>query len=217
MQFARKLILLAVLGAATLAVTAAAASAQIEVTQEVIDNYHCPELFQGFEHVVTGGCIVEFDSTGDVELYANVPGIGVVQLSNCKMLTEATVAEDGTGYIVGTTFLGPPPPGFPCTRTACDEAAPDHQELLWPLSFEENGGGESLEMTLCLRPSANAEGAGHMPCTVHLDVTDLGAHEMRIGEFGSIQAHCEPGLPFDVWLTNAEFRYGGATRIELAH
>lgn len=80
-------------------------------------------------------------------------------------------------------------------------------------------------MTFCLRPTGTEEGQGNTPCTVHLEVADLGNHEIEIGHTvpGGFESHCEPGLPFEVWIEDAHFRYeaesqkGQEGRIEIIH
>lgn len=216
MLLARRVILLAAIGAATFAMTASAASAQIEVLHE--DGEHC-EPVELLQHLATGGCFVELKSTGEVPLYANLPGVGVVALSNCEWHLLARIGEDGAGWVFWARLTGHPAPSVPCLREPCDEFPPSHVELMWPLQIEESNGQATLELTYCTRHLSTPEGEGHIACRLHIPVSDLGNHEIELGtEGGSVESHCEPGLPFDVWVTNAHFRYEvDSDRIEIVH
>ena len=192
------------------------AAAQVEVSSE--SGPHCNAIQVTGPHAAIGGCRVEFQSTGEVPLYADVPGMGVVELSNCEMHLDTRIGEDGAGYVTRALLTGHPEPSTPCTRAPCDEAATSHQELLWPISFEEEPGELSVEVVVCLRPSALAEGSTGTFCTLHLPVTELGSHDYEIGQAGSFHSHCEPGLPFDVWFQNAHFTYeDGTDTVEIVH
>lgn len=218
MCLTRKLVLITAMAVVALAVTAGSASAQYEVVDEATFE-HCSAVTFPVEHEAVGGCRVEFQSTGEVPFFVNVPGAGVVQLFNCEWHLEARIGEVGEGYVTQATLTSHPAPSFPCTRTPCDEPAPDHSELAWPIQIEEAAGAETLEMAYCLRPINSAEGADHFSCTVHLELTDLGSHDVEIGHPGEAEAHCEAGLPFDVWLQNAHFLYEDTMgeRIEVIH
>lgn len=218
MRLARKLFLLAAMAIAALAMTASTASAQIvELSEEGGD--HCPAVVKNV-HDVTGGCHIEFESENEVPLVANVPGVGVVTLSNCEVHIEARVGEDGEGWVTQALLTGHPAPSVPCTRTPCDEAAPSHVELPWEIHIEEDGPGlEFADVRFCLRPVANDEGVGNSFCTVHLPISDNGNHDYEIGD--NADAHCEPGdFPFDVWIETPHFQYEeGSTepKIEIVH
>lgn len=206
MRLARKLVLFAVMALMTLAMTASTASAQIEVLDEETDE-HCSEVTLGEAHSVIGGCHIEYQSTGEIPFFTNIPGTGIVQLWSCEFHFEARLDESGAGYVSRAVLTSPPQPSFPCPRTPCDE--PTHEELPWPMHLEEVAGEETLELTLCLRPIEGPyepEGQGNTPCTVHFEVEDLGGHNYEIGHPGEAEAHCEPGgWPFDVWFENAHF------------
>lgn len=46
---------------------------------------HCSAIQISAPHTVTGGCRVEFDSSGEVSLWGSVPGVGTVQVSNYEI------------------------------------------------------------------------------------------------------------------------------------
>ena len=218
MRSARKLFLVAAMAIAALAMTAGPASAQVEVLEE--GNEHCPAVVVESAHVVHGGCHFEFESTGEVPFFAFVPGVGTVQLFNCEFHLEARIGEDGAGYITQAVMTSHPAPSFPCTRTPCDEAAPSHEEFLWPIQINEVSGQESIEVTFCLRPVTGSEGESNTPCEVHLPDADLGNHDYELGAAGSTQYHCEVAPGIDVWIENAHFVYEEGSdeeKIEIVH
>ena len=214
MRLARKLFLLAAMAVAALAVGAGAANAQVEVIDEP-SGEHCGAVTTLTAHTAVGGCLVEFESTGAVPLHAYIPG--KVTLFDCSWHLEARIGENGTGYVTQAKLTNTTPGS--CPRTPCDEAAPSHAELLWPFVLNESAGQESLELTFCLRPLTfpDVEGQGNTPCTVHLEVTDLGNHDYEIGHSPS-ESFCEPGLPFPVSLESLHFLYEeGSDKIEIIH
>ena len=216
MRLARKLFLLAAMAIAALAMTASTASAQIvELSEEGGD--HCPAVVKNV-HDVTGGCHIEFESENEVPLVANVPGVGVVTLSNCEVHIEARVGEDGEGWVTQALLTGHPAPSVPCTRTPCDEAAPSHVELPWEIHIEEDGPGlDFADVRFCLRPVANDEGVGNSFCTVHLPISDNGNHDYEIGHTPS-EDFCELSAPVPISIESAHFLYEeGSDKIEILH
>ena len=216
MRLARKLFLLAAMAITALAMTAGTANAQIEVLDEPTGE-HCGTVTTPTAHTAAGGCLVEFQSEEEIPLHAYIPG--KVTLSDCEVHITARIGEDGEGYVTKALLTEEPGSDVPCTRTPCDEAEPSHAELLWPIHLREAAGEESIEATFCLRPitDPDVEGQGNTPCTVHLEVTDLGNHDYEIGHSPS-ESFCEPGLPFPVSLESLHFLYEeGSDKIEIIH
>lgn len=202
-----------------LAISATTASAQVELLEE--DGGHCPAVTK-IGHHVEGGCVVEYQSTGEVVMFAHVPGIGPVQLTNCELHFEARVGEGGEGWVTQSTVTSHPSPSFPCTRTACDEAGDSNDpHAVIPAEFVilETGGVESGELRFCFRPTSNPEGVGGAFCTMHATGSDTGNHGFELGD-PETETHCEPGdIPFDVWVTNSHFvvEEGPSSNVELVH
>ncbi len=205
MRLARYLFIFMAMAFAALALTAATATAQIEFLDEETDQ-HCPALVV-VEHSVGGGCHVEYESEGHIPLVAYIPG--PVVISNCNVHLEARIGEDGAGYITQALLTNEPvPPNPPCTREPCDEPAPGHEDLLWPLQLEENGPGqESIETEFCLRVANSAggvEGGASARCEVHLPFTHVLSHDHELGDDAEYFCEVSP-IPAPVSIQRVHF------------
>lgn len=181
MRIARKLFMVAVLTAATMAFGASSASA-VEVQS---GGEHCDPVTVMPGHVVEGGCRVEAVSERETQVQAFVSGVGFVTISTCEDHFEAAIGEDGTGYLYEATtteHAGPP-----CTRAQCDEA--DHAEIPWPIALYAT---TEMEVTFCLRTKSAEEGAPGTFCHTNIAVTPnnaTGAHEFSAD--GVLHGSCE--------------------------
>ncbi len=179
MRLARKLFLLVAMAFAALAMTAGAASAQVEVLEE--DGGHCSAVAVGVGHAVTGGCDVEYTTEHHIPLVAYTPAPVIV--SNCNVHLSAQIGETGAGVVNVAVFtaetVNPPVPG--CTRAPCDEAT--GQMLPWPVQILETGPStERLEATFCLRTIPSGPGGPGTYCEVHLPFSQVGNHNHEVGD-----------------------------------
>ena len=214
MCLARTLFLLTAMAAAALAVAGGTANAQREVSDEG-SGEHCPPSTVASAHTADGGCVVELQSEGGIPLHGYVPG--KVTVFSCEWHLTARIGDDGEGYVTQALLFQDASSQIPCTRTPCDEPTPSHEEIPWPIDINEAGGEESLELTFCMRPVFDAEGSGALPCTVHLEVTDLGNHDYEIGHTPS-EDFCELSAPVPISIESAHFLYEeGSDKIEILH
>lgn len=199
MLVVHKALLITALAVATAILLTPSAFAQ---TVEVVDEataQHCADV-TATDHVVSGGCIVQIadETTTTTDFYTHIPGIGEVVFSECTVALDVHVGEDGLGFIGDQAFGGED-----CVLMPCDEAAPSHVNLEWPLTLMELGGGsEVLTHTFCVRNSESVEGEGLVRCTVHLTVTQT-AHSQ---ELSADQRPCHENLATEVsahWETEA--------------
>ncbi len=184
MRLVHRLFLLATVALAAFALSATHANAQIEVFNEATDEHCGAVVVDG--HEANGGCHVEYLAEEHISFVAHPP-TGPVVLLNCNWHLEAQIGEDGSGYVTHALLTDEVPPSSPpCTRTPCDEAAPSHEDLLWPLQIEENSPGqESLELEFCIR-TANAfggvEGGTQSRCEVHFPFTSDAGHNHEMAD-----------------------------------
>jgi hypothetical protein len=178
---------------AALAMTASTASAQIEVSNEVTAE-HCSTVTLEANHVVNGGCHVDFVSPPgtDIPIHAYIPNKTTV--FSCEWSIEGQIGENGEGYVTHA-ILSPPHSGaVPCPRTACDEPGPSHATIPWPFHIREHGpADEEAEMTFCIRDISAPEGTAGVECEVHLEFTDLGDHQYELGH--ATETFCENNTP----------------------
>lgn len=188
MLLRRKSLLLGATALAALTMTAGQASAQIEVVGES-GGSHCPQVTISVHHV-EGGCHLRFRSTVDVTLHAHTPQ--KVTFSSCELILDGRIGEDGEGFVT-QAILDPPHSGpTPCTRAACDEAAPSHALVPWPFHLGGYGTANAeLEMELCLRTSASGEGGSGNWCHLVLDLADHGGHLLELGGLDSLGGPAE--------------------------
>jgi hypothetical protein len=171
-----RLVVLVCAGAiALLGSGAAGASAE---TVEVLDEasgVHCPSVAVGADHVITGGCPIHFIADNGQQTFKHQATGGEVVTSSCTSSFTARINEDGLGYIGSITYVG-----TGCTIAACDEPAPSHRNLEWPIALVETGPSAlALLMTLCIRPGPVGEGELNTNCTLLLPVTQTG-HGLEI-------------------------------------
>jgi hypothetical protein len=168
MRIARKLFMVAILTAATMAFGASSASA-VEVSDAA---GHCTEATLEV-HEVDGGCRIEAVSERETEVQAFVSGVGFVTISSCEDHFEAAISEDGHGYLYNATTTAHPP--ILCTRTQCDEV--DGTKIPWEVQLTST---TNMEITFCLRTISGGPGAAGTPCHTDIRVTPnnaTGAHE----------------------------------------
>lgn len=196
---------------------AAAYGQSVELVDES-SGLHCSNIVEEANHDVSSGCEVLANSFGDFTTIDHSSGISEVITTQCESELEISIHENGTGYIdtSDTTIHTSPPPSFsPCPFTACDEAAPNHSELEWPISgiFEHGGSREKMLMTFCLRVAPFAEGSFNAACTIMVDGTqDPTTHVITFGA-NSAPCHEDPTDELSgTWITN-----GYHDEIELVH
>ncbi len=196
MRLARKLFLLATTTLAVLALTATAnAQGPVDVFNEETDIL-CTAVNVDSDHNATNGCHVEYEAEEHIPLVAHTP-TGQVILSSCNVHLEARISGTGGGFVTQMALTDENPPANPpCTRTPCDEAAPSHKDLLWPLQIEENAAGqESVEVEFCLRTAngfGGVEGGTQSRCRVHLPFTSDVDHNHEIGTGGEYFCEVSP-------------------------
>lgn len=209
MFLVRKLFPLATTVIAALAFTASTASAQLEVHAEDQPVEECGTVTIDGAHHVEGGCRIEYESTEDISLVGYFPQPTI--LFNCLWHLEAQIGENGAGYITEAELTDEPDPPVPsCVRQACDEAAPIHETLAWPIQINEVAGVESIMMRICLRAGSpneepSAEGGAGSRCTLTFEAADLTGHDYEFGHHPG-EEFCAPGdFPFAVPFHNAHF------------
>lgn len=194
MFLVRKLSLAVMMAVAVMAMTASSANAEVQVFEE--PGGLCSNVSLS-GHVVSGGCHVEFQSTGDVWLVVYVPAPTIV--SACQVHLEARIGGNGFGYVTTLTLTAPSRP-VPCTRAQCTEAGTSTR-IPQPIQLNEVAGAESLERRFCLQGPDGSQGS----CTVHLPVENEGGHNYEFGAGGG-EAFCEAGdYPFPVSIRNAHY------------
>ena len=223
MRLVCKLFLLASTMLAVLALSAATASAQLEVIDEETDE-SCPPVVLEF-HGVTGGCHVEFKSENHITFVVQTAG-GPVPFTKCNWHFEGRVDEDGAGYVTAAALTNEPPPGTnpPCNRTPCDESASSahpHAELPWTIEFTEVNALETVEFMLCFRLAdafGGVEGGTGTPCELHLPWTDEGGHNYEIGTGASYSCENLPAVSLqNVHFVNETDPDSGTEDMEIVH
>jgi hypothetical protein len=171
MRIARKLFMVAILTATTMAFGASSASA-VEVA-DLDTEVHCTEaILTG--HAVDGGCLVEAVGERETLVQGFVMGVGFVTVSACEDHFEAAISEDGHGYLYNATTTGHTGPPL-CTRTQCDEE--DMTKIPWEVQLTAT---DNMEITFCLRTIEAGEGAAGTPCHTDIGVETnnaTGGHE----------------------------------------
>ena len=143
MRSLRKLLLLAVMAGAVLAVTAPSASA-LEVAREAAPGAHCPAITGPVSHTPhnlsgsggVGGCPIRAVSEAPVEL-----GSGPIMIL-CDNAFEARINEAGVGYIYDQSL----------TNCAPNEVVPCEEPLqaqvdVWPVRLTSE---TSMEAQFCV-------------------------------------------------------------------
>lgn len=183
MRIALKLLLLALVAGAALAV-ASPAVAQIEVSEEA-NGAPCPEVTQNDDHVIAGGCQVHVDAEDPMVFRTHSPAFGEVTFAICDAEYDLRLQASGHGLADGISLAG-----GSCNLEPCDEA--DHTNYAWIFSMSDFGapplGGE---LTLCVRPSGSAEGNDPFECLIGQTGIDDNDHNY---EFRSNGARCSNQL-----------------------
>ena len=131
---------------------------------------------------------------------------GPVVISTCEEEVEAAVRGDGEGYLYAIN-KAQHEPSTPCTRTACDEAAPSRTTIPWPAHLREVGGAMSLHVTFCLRNMTTAEGTVGTPCEIVYPVTqESNPHRQSLNAEAGVQCTNLPAGAatfYGHWLVSA--------------
>jgi hypothetical protein len=165
------LLAISVIAAMSMAAPSAFAQTVEVLDEDLAGQPHCGAV-TAVNHVVSGGCTVHAVTSGvsTANLFAHVAGVGEVAISACNNEFEAHINEDGLGFITDQVLTG-----ASCGLAPCDEAAPSHANLEWPLAAYEGGGGnDALATTFCIRPASAAEGASASYCSIVIDATQTG-------------------------------------------
>ena len=169
------------------------------------------------------GCLLhastELDTTADLRGHFHLAG--EVILSQCNNEFSANVHESGDGWIHNQVLTGPA-----CGLAACDEAAPSHANVPWPVTLMEFGGAEAIQVTFCTRPSTSPEGSDLNTCTVYIPLFTVAPHtyELRTIAPGPTESTAPPNhVPLQSRCSqNAAISLTGrwlveGTPIEIAH
>ena len=157
MNFARKLMLLAVMAIAALAMTASSASA-VEITEEGVGHCSAVTAPTHTDGDGDGGCAVHAVSNGQVELGSPA---GMIL---CNNEFEARIDEAGAGYIYMKNLTNCNVPTVPCEETVAQhgETGPE----AWPVNLQST---TSLEARFCVVVG----GALVVRCHLFVDVAQV--------------------------------------------
>ena len=190
MRISRKLMLLALTALAALAFASSANAQSVTVTDEA-STVPCSDVALDADHNVTGGCAVNVVSEQETQIVAGTAG-GPVVISTCEDQFEAHIDGGGEGYIDVVTTTGHA--AAPCTREACDEAAPSHATIPWRIHLREPEGAPlSANVAFCLYNQVSAEGTIGTPCVVNIPVTQTVHSQSFNAEGGQSCANLPPG------------------------
>lgn len=217
MLFTRKLLPLTT-ALTALMLSAGSAAAQVEVQHEP-SGAGCGEVDIDV-HTVSGGCVIELQSTEHTPFVAYTPTPFV--FATCNWHLEARIAGNGEGYVTQAVLSDEDPPTSPpCGRAPCDEDAGAEDTMIpWPFDIIENGpGDEEFIVELCIRNLSGGEGVNPAQCKVSLDFGEIAGHEPEIGQ-DPWEEFCEISpLPFvPISIRDAHFTYEeGSEAIEVSH
>lgn len=115
-------------------------------------------------------------ATTPVALRQHTP-TGEVLFSICNAEYTAAIQASGHGLIYDQQLTGEN-----CGIAPCDEAAPSHVNINWPLHAGEFAGAEMLGLTFCVRPIVAAEGTPSPMgiCTFAADIVTTGNHDYEL-------------------------------------
>jgi hypothetical protein len=184
MRFTRKLVLLAVAAAATMAFTASSAQA-LEIANEAT-GVHCPATAPANEPFLThgpgsGGCLLRAHSVGTIEF--SVLGA----MTECTNTFEGRTNEEGEGFVYNQTIAN-------CMSTVvtpcnADGTGPNEN---WIFHLNNESGANAAEVRLCLVAVGTV-----FNCHLFLDVTEPTPHRYRFSTGGS-HRFCENSGSFSV-------------------
>jgi hypothetical protein len=147
------------------------AGAAVSVATEPMEAAACPPVTLEAHHSVRGGCRIHIVGEQETQIVVDTAG-GPVVISSCEDEIEALVDSDGEGYAYNIDMTGHGGE-VACTRTACDEAAPSHVPIPWPIHIRSGpAGAESLDMTICLRMATAEEGFAGATCQLSIPMTE---------------------------------------------
>lgn len=177
----RTLLATAITASALIALMATSAFAQsVEVVDEATGS-HCPDtVVVSAGHDVSGGCEITAASEEPAVTFAHIPAAGEIATSSCQSAFTANVSPRG-GYVDVDANTIQENEATGCALEACDEAAPSHAELEWPISglTETGAGTETLTITFCIRVHSNFEGTGNTVCSIAVRVVQT-AHAQEL-------------------------------------
>jgi hypothetical protein len=178
MRFVRKLMLLAVAAAATMALTASSAQA-LEIATEGT-GVHCTAVTPvNAEPFIThgtggGGCTIKAHSVGEVEF-----GSGGL-MTECTNVFEGRTNELGEGFIYHHEITNCEPfPLIPC------DANNDGIRENWILHVNGEHGANGVEARFCVRTFGIT-----FNCHLFLDLSESPLHRYRLST-GGVHRNCE--------------------------
>ncbi len=185
MRLARKLVLIAAMALAAMAMTAGTASAQEEPVNVFNEGngVACS--------TVAGNC--DLHVSGSSVLTQHVFG-SESQASACNDEFVARLGPNGNGSIPTYTNNAPV---APCTRIKCNGVGEPVAEATWPVTGtgEYTTAGQNIDghlsVRFCLDLASNPNGTG-VHCTVEIDVDATSTHRYR---FTAMNEHCPLGIP----------------------
>jgi hypothetical protein len=178
MRYARKLVLLALTAAATMALTTQSAQA-LEITTEAT-GVHCSSIMPvGAEPFIThgtgsGGCPFRLHSVGTVEV--SVFG----QMTECNFTLEGRSNELGEGYFYFVALTN----CSPSVTRPCD-ANNDGVMENWIFHLNAESGTNAFEVRLCLTMNGFTSN-----CHLFLDIAEPTPHRYRFST-GGVHRNCE--------------------------
>jgi hypothetical protein len=194
------------------------AGAQSVEVQDETNGPHCGAVALGAGHAVGGGCEVHVvsDPAQPFQTFSH-NGTSEAVTFSCASEFNVNLGEAGTGYIDADDLTIATNPLAGCVITACDEAAPSHEELEWPIhsTTEPAAGIEQMRFTFCIRPFNTGEGIGNTPCTVTVDIVQAD-HEQ---ELRADSEPCEQNPAREIsghWFSET-LDEGDEVNVELAH
>lgn len=180
--------LLAVVVAAAMALTASAAYGQVVELTDEVSSEHCPSVSLSGDHGVEDGCPIHYASVGEVTLTSHVFGIEVA-VSECTNEFTARLDEGAEGYVTEQVLSGES-----CMVEACTEEGSDTDP--WPVVIDEPSGGSPARATvdICL---TNTESEATLACETQLPFEETWIHASKLI---ASDTTCDGGA-FDAELT----------------
>jgi len=159
------------------------ANGQVQVTDEA-SGTGCPSVTLGQHHLVQNGCPIHVVGTQETQVVIGTPN-GPVVVDTCEEEFEGLLDGVAEGYF-NVVERRDHTIGSPCTREACDEAAPSHTTRPWRFHFFEAGpGSEAVNIAFCLYHETAAEGTAGTTCIVNIPFTHT-SHSFIINAAGGV-------------------------------
>jgi hypothetical protein len=205
MRLARKLMLLATMAIAAMALAAPSAFGQndVEVTNEAT-GAHCGTL-------ATTPCSAHGVSTGSVTLTAHVFGAESVQ-TVCNNEFTLQTDEDGNGRLINQNLSG-----ASCTRQPCRDA--DNNVLPWNGTGAETAVGVlRLTVNFCVEPIG---GGSDTTCELEVPIKHSGGHAYEFGtkdaKGNPVEIACHGTAGFRGEVTGHWVSEGTTSGLEIKH